>query len=52
MSESPKKSGGGRARVVIALVGLWILVGALFKLFVGTPADLPKVGPAWRHDIN
>jgi hypothetical protein len=28
---------------VVRLVGLWILAGALFKLLLGTPADLPTV---------
>lgn len=29
--------------IVTRLVGLWILTGALLKLFLGSPADLPEV---------
>ncbi|MBI1851005.1 MAG: hypothetical protein HYR85_11735 [Planctomycetes bacterium] len=28
---------------VVRAAGLWVLAGALFKLFLGTPADLPEV---------
>jgi hypothetical protein len=35
-SPSPKL-----ARAAVALAALWILTGALFKLFAGTPNDLP-----------
>lgn len=33
---------GKIARFAIAAAGFWILLGALFKLFWGTPADLPQ----------
>ncbi len=32
---------GHLPQLVVRLAGLWILVGALFKLLLGTPADLP-----------
>jgi hypothetical protein len=38
---NPKSTAAARA--VVALIGLWILTGALFKLLLGTPADLPGV---------
>ncbi len=31
------------ADLVVRLVGAWILSGALFKLLLGTPADLPSI---------
>ena len=31
------------AIVVTRIAGLWILVGALLKLFVGAPEDLPQI---------
>lgn len=37
----PPTRGGALARGTVRLAGLWILAGALFKLFLGTPADLP-----------
>jgi len=33
----------GVSRLVVTLVGLWIGAGALFKLFGGSPADLPPL---------
>ena len=30
-----------RAKIALALAALWVSLGALFKLFAGTPADLP-----------
>jgi hypothetical protein len=38
------------APAVIRLVGAWVLVGALAKLFVGTPGDLPPVVLKLLHD--
>jgi len=35
--------GGVLAAVAVGLAGLWILAGATFKLFWGSPADLPEV---------
>jgi hypothetical protein len=32
----------GFARTALAVGALWVLAGALFKLFLGTPADLPS----------
>jgi hypothetical protein len=32
-----------RAEVAVRLAGLWVLAGGLFKLFLGTPADLPAI---------
>jgi len=40
-ASSPPRSSLGSA--VVRLAALWILTGALFKLFVGTPSDLPVV---------
>lgn len=34
---------GKLARLAIVVTGLWILTGAVFKLFLGTPADLPQL---------
>lgn len=36
-------SRSGFAPVVVRLAGLWILAGAVAKLFLGTPKDLPPV---------
>jgi hypothetical protein len=36
-------AGGGRARVVLVVAGLWVLLGAVAKLFWGTPGDLPEL---------
>ncbi len=38
------------AAFAVRLAALWILVGALFKLFLGTPADLPPVVLKWLGD--
>lgn len=44
MSERETPSTLGRlARLAIVATGVWILLGATFKLFWGTPADLPQV---------
>lgn len=40
-TEEPKK--GRFATGVVRVAGAWILAGALFKLLLGTPADLPQV---------
>jgi hypothetical protein len=34
---------GGFASIVVRLAGIWILAGALAKLFLGTPKDLPQL---------
>lgn len=34
---------GTAALVIIRVIALWVLAGALFKLLLGTPADLPSV---------
>ncbi|MCP3915180.1 MAG: hypothetical protein GY711_06475 [bacterium] len=39
-STSPKK--GGIAATVVRVACLWVLAGALFKLFKGRPSDLPE----------
>lgn len=42
---SQEQSSGSRssfAAVVVRLAGLWILAGAVAKLFLGTPKDLPE----------
>lgn len=44
MSEhDPSPAARWPARLAIGLTGLWLLLGAGFKLFLGTPADLPQV---------
>lgn len=35
------------ASVAVRMAGLWILAGALAKLFLGTPKDLPKLVRDW-----
>jgi hypothetical protein len=43
-SKSPDRSTAGRiGSWIVRAIGLWIVAGALFKLLLGTPADLPKV---------
>jgi hypothetical protein len=40
----PRTTGTGRlARLAVGAAGLWVLAGAGFKLFLGTPADLPAL---------
>lgn len=36
-------SRGGFAAIVVRLAGLWVLAGAVAKLFLGTPKDLPEI---------
>jgi hypothetical protein len=36
-------SSGGLASTAVRLAGLWLLAGALAKLFLGTPKDLPEI---------
>ncbi len=38
------------ARFLTRLAGLWFLFGAMMKLFFGTPADLPLIGPELSLD--
>jgi len=38
---SATRRASGLASLAVRLAAAWILVGALFKLFLGTPADLP-----------
>ena len=40
---TPTTPSGTMAVVITRIAGLWILAGALFKLFLGTPTDLPRV---------
>ncbi len=43
MSTPPDPTRAARhARWLLRLLGLWVLTGALFKLLLGTPADLPR----------
>ncbi len=43
MTETSTANRPGRlAAWVLRLLGLWVLAGALFKLLLGTPADLPR----------
>ena len=42
MNERTETPLGRLARLAIFATGLWILTGALFKLLLGTPADLPQ----------
>ncbi len=37
---------------VVRIAGLWVLAGALFKLFLGTPADLPQVVRELPFDLG
>jgi len=46
------------ARLILTLAALWVAAGALFKLFAGTPADLPPtiqefplLRPAWSFRL-
>jgi hypothetical protein len=49
-SSSPR----GFALLAVTVVGLWVGAGALFKLFAGSPADLPPVvrGSALGPDLT
>ncbi|MCK6448869.1 MAG: hypothetical protein L6Q99_20940 [Planctomycetes bacterium] len=40
------------ARIVVAAASLWILTGALFKLFAGTPNDLPTPVLQFLSDLD
>ena len=42
-TNAPSRSKSPLAIAWIGLIGAWILAGGLFKLFLGTPADLPRV---------
>ena len=42
MNERTESPLGRLARLAIVATGAWILTGALFKLLLGTPADLPE----------
>lgn len=44
---SPKMS-----RLAVALASVWILIGALFKLFAGTPNDLPVPVLQFLPDVD
>jgi hypothetical protein len=41
--EQPSGSRSSFAAIVVRLAGLWILAGAVAKLFLGTPKDLPEL---------
>ena len=45
MTDDTSRAGGWTrfAPAAVRLAAAWILVGACFKLFLGTPADLPAV---------
>jgi hypothetical protein len=42
MNQEPSPR-SGLAPIVVRLAGMWILAGALAKLFLGTPKDLPEL---------
>ena len=42
-TDAPPRTRSPLAIAWIGLIGAWVLAGALFKLFLGTPADLPGV---------
>ena len=41
--EQEQQSGGRFASIVVRLAGLWVLAGAVAKLLLGTPKDLPQI---------
>ncbi|MFV1959484.1 MAG: MauE/DoxX family redox-associated membrane protein [Planctomycetota bacterium] len=41
--EQRSASGGTWAVALLRVIGLWVLAGALMKLFLGSPVDLPRV---------
>ena len=43
MSQETPGSRSGFAAIVVRLAGLWILAGAVAKLLLGTPKDLPEI---------
>lgn len=45
-------SSGGFAVVITRIAAFWVLVGACFKLFLGTPADLPEIVKSLPPDIG
>ena len=42
-TEAPRPRGRALALLAVGLSALWVLAGALMKLFKGTPKDLPEV---------
>lgn len=40
---TPEQQGSRLTALIVRLSGLWLLTGALFKLLLGTPSDLPQV---------
>ncbi|MEM7309075.1 MAG: hypothetical protein AAF682_20495 [Planctomycetota bacterium] len=48
---NPKGRGTALAALAVRLAAAWILAGGLFKLFLGTPADLPEVVRGLLDDL-
>jgi hypothetical protein len=49
---SAPRAPGHLPPLVVRVAGLWILAGALFKLFLGTPADLPAPVRDFGADVG